>query len=169
MKNKLYNILIMFGLAGVATVIVLLAAEAGTIKTLWVQYVLLLSVLLVCLCLNLKFFRYSDFDEAVGCLRRAKRAVAKITPGKDVALVKIGSIRNQIANSLIYLEDLITKYDLYGLKELARKTENFSARLRIEEFRLNLTAAEIKNGVGLLDDALIAVKKFRTDHIEKLR
>lgn len=162
MKNKLLNTLIIIGAACLAALAALVAADVVEFGTLWFDYAVLGSILLIFVSLNFKFRKYTDFDETISCVRRAKRAILKITPDKDVSYVKLLSVQNQLSNASIYLEDVTAKHDLYQLKSLLKELNGVRNHYKTDdELKIRLSQSVIKGDADVLDSILSSLKKIQ--------
>ena len=159
MKNKLLNLFILIGLCGFATACFLVATNITQFGALWLDYVFLGSLLIVFVCLNFKFRKYTPYDETVSCLRRAKKSVASVKTGKEINYVKLLAVQNQLSNASIYLSDLTSSLDLYELKDAVSELEIIRSHYKTDEnFRLTMDEQTHSSDVAALGRIIDSVK-----------
>lgn len=162
MKNKILNILICISLGVLITLIVLLFYNIIDIYSIGIVYAFWGSLLVIFAGLNLKFKKYSDLEETIYCLRRTRRAIASIKTGKELSYVKRLAILNQITNSLLLMEDLISQHEYYPLKDnltqLYAVKEQFSGDFTVKVcFDKAIISAELK----VFDEVLSKLKELQ--------
>lgn len=162
MKNKLLNIFTFVGICALIGLFILLAVNVVQFGTLWFDYAVLGSILIIFLCLNLKFRRYTDYDETISCIRRTKKAIAKIRPDTDINYVKLLSVQNQLANAEIYLDDITARHDLYQLNELSTQLKSLRSHYKSEkELKVRLNQSDLKSDIAVFDNILAELKLIK--------
>ncbi len=163
MRKKLFNSLIILSLALLAAVIILVIFDIAEFDTLWVKYLTMLSLLILGLSLNLSFRRLTDFDEAVSCLKRARKSIERLNlNNKAAAFVKLLSIKNQLTNAITYLEDIIAAHDLYLLRYDLTKIIEIKEHYTQNGDAFILTDKEtVKEDAEILKRTIEAVKNYK--------
>jgi len=117
MKQKVLDVLIAVSAAGLIVLIVLFACGIFDFAALWSSYALLGCLLVMFVCLNLKFKKYSEIDEIITGIRYVRRSIASINPTKELRYVKKIAIANQIANIYVILSEFISRREYYFLND----------------------------------------------------
>lgn len=162
MKNKIRNLFIFAAVCVLAAFIVLLACNAVNFATIWVKYVILGCLLIIFVCLNFKFKKYSDIDEALSCAKRARKTLIKLSPDKDVNYVKQLSLINQITNVSLNLDDVIASKECYNLKASAAQLEEMKNHFKSDDdIKLRLDKDALRADTALLDEIIKELKNMR--------
>lgn len=134
--KKLLNILTIISVVIIACLTVLIFANIIALY-LWVKYLYLLSSLFVLVFLYSAIGKRTLFDECIYCLTKAKKGLQKQNFNKKDRLVglELLRIKNYLNFATRYLDELITKYDLYFLKE---------PNSQLEEIINNVTSNTLK-------------------------
>lgn len=162
MKNKILNTLILIGLVALITLIVLVGFSVVEFGVLWLDYAFLGTALLIFVCLNIKYKRYTEYDEALSCLRRAKRSVSKLPADKDVGYVKLLTVTNQLANAENILEEIAAKRELYALKSALKELSSIRGRYRAgDSIKMRFDKSVLSGDVCALEGIIEEVKKLK--------
>ena len=155
MKNKILNIVIFIGILAIAAAIALALNGLLEPTSLAVQYTVLGGLLITFIGLNLRFRKRTDYEEAIVLMRRSRRAVGRIQPNKEVRFVQLRTIKNQLTNAKIYLNDTVAKYDLYNLQTLAEKLDDVKNHYNLDDdFKSTFSSNDLKEDLRIIDQII---------------
>ena len=155
MKNKILNTIIIIGLLGIAAGIALTINGIFDITSLAFRYTILASLLVLFISLNLRVRRPTDYQETIASLRRSRRIVAKIQPNKEIRFVQLRTTKNQLANTEVYLNDIIAKYDLYNLQTLATKFADVKNHYNLDDdFKSTFGSNDLNEDLRVIDQLI---------------
>ena len=162
MKNKILNLFIFAGAVVLIGLIIFIAISEVQFGTLWVKYSILGCLLVIFLCLNLKFKKYSDYDETVSCVKRARKSVAKINSDNGINYVKQLTITNQLTNAELLLDEFIARHESYFLKDnLASLREIKPSFKTADDTKLRLPKETVLSALQILDGILDEMRKMK--------
>jgi hypothetical protein len=130
---------------------------------IWVKYVLLLSLLIMFIGLSNIFKKFTDYSESIACLNRAMRSINNIKH-KDIQkinFVRFLKISNQINNAIIYINNLVSDYDLYELKSRLLRLRGIKSHYSIDSKTI-LDKELILEDLQYIEDTLENIKDIKS-------
>jgi hypothetical protein len=166
MKKRFSNTLALIGLVSFGLFLTLCLLGFLSFNSLWIRYVLLLSLLLLFIGFSNAFKKFTDYSEGVACLRRAAKTL-NLIKGRDINkinYVRLLSIKNQLNNAEIYIKNVVDKYDLYELRYDIAKIEEIEHRYDLSN-RLNLTNDMIIKDIEDITESLEKIRLIKSKNV----
>ncbi len=161
MKNKICALFIFAGVVVLIGLGVLIGVDAVQFGTLWVKYAVLGCLLVIGICLNIRFKKYTNLDEARSCARRARRSVAKLKTKNEIRYVRRLTVVNQLTNAELLIEELIATRESYGLRDnLAALKEIKTSLKNDDDSNRSVLPETVASATQILDDILAELREL---------
>lgn len=166
MKKRFFNTLALIGLISFGMFLVLCLLEILSFNSLWVKYVLLLSLLILFIGLSNAFKKFTDYNEGIACLRRATKTLnlIKARDINKINYVRLLSIKNQLNNAEIYIKNVVDKYDLYELRVDVARIEEIEHHYELDN-RWKLTNDMILKDIEYITESMEKIKQIKSKNV----
>ncbi|MFW5780328.1 MAG: hypothetical protein ACOCWI_02625 [Bacillota bacterium] len=128
--KKALNLLAIVAFCVIVAIAILFFSDTLQIY-LWVEYLLLISALIVLVAIYVRFGKRTVFDECIFCLKKASKGLKKLKFSRSDKLlaIKLLNIKNYLAFAVRYLEEIQNSFDLYELKINTNELKDISEHI----------------------------------------
>lgn len=177
--KKIINLLTLISFGIIITLTVLLAFDIIQIY-LWVKYLYLVCGIVVLVFLYAKLGKRTNFDECLYSLEKANKGLQNLNFNKKDRMIalEILRIKNYLTFATRYLDELLSEYDLYYLKEPNKEIEEIKDKLSsnsLENLKTELPSfvSKINILINIVSkenqtrkDIMIKLKNEKTEHLK---
>lgn len=156
MKNKICDLFIFACITALVGLIILLCVNAVSFNVLWFKYSILGCLLIIGICLNVRFKKYTDLDEARALTKRTRKSLATLKTKKELSYVKRLTVINQLTNTELILEEFIATHETYGLKDNLSALKEIKTAFKGEENSKQTVSKETVDTATEILDGIIA-------------
>jgi hypothetical protein len=166
MKKQFFNTLAFIGLISFGLFLALCLLDLLSFNSLWVKYVLLISLLVLFIGLSNAFKKFTDYSEGISCLRRATKTL-NLIKGRDIKkinYVRLLSIKNQLNNAEIYIKNVVDRFDLYELRSDVARIAEIEHHYELDN-RSNLTNEMMLKDIKDITESFEKIKFIKSNNV----